>query len=72
MIKCFGKIYFENPFTPASLSTKSIDSFAMCSSSRECFLIDKEKMNKINDYCKLNNISCYHFFMSVFHYILGK
>ena len=70
--KMFWENLFENPFTPASLSTKSIDSFAMCSSSRECFLIDKEKMNKINDYCKLNNISCYHFFMSVFSLYIGK
>ena len=29
-------------------------------------------MNKINDYCKLNNISCYHFFMSVFSLYIGK
>lgn len=70
--KMFWENLFENPFTPASLSIKSIDSFAMCSSSRECFLIDKEKMNKINDYCKLNNISCYHFFMSVFSLYIGK
>ena len=70
--KEFWESLFENSFTAAGLSTKSLDSSTMCSSSRECFLVEKEKMNKINDYCKLNNISCYHFFMSLFSLYIGK
>lgn len=70
--KTFWENLFENPFVSASLSTKSFDSSSMYSSSRESFLIEKEKMNKINDYCKLNNISCYHFFMSIFSLYIGK
>ena len=39
----FWENLFENSFTSASLSTKSLDSSTMYSSSRECFLINKEK-----------------------------
>ena len=70
--KSFWENLFEKPFSSASLSTNSIDSASLCSSSRECFSISKEEMEQINQYCKSINISCYHFFMSVFSLYIGK
>ena len=70
--KVFWENLFENSFTSASLTTKSVDSSMIFSSSRECFTISNEEMNKINNYCRLNNISNYHFFMSVYSLYIGK
>ena len=70
--KVFWENLFENSFTSASLTTKSVDSSMIFSSSRECFTISNEEMNKINNYCRLNNVSNYHFFMSVYSLYIGK
>ena len=70
--KAYWEGLFNSDFIAASLSTKTIDSSMIYSSSRKCFLIEKSKMNQINDYCSQNNISCYNFFMSLFCLYIGK
>ena len=43
-----------------------------CAGSREKFIIPKEQINSIKDFCTKNKISVYNFFMSAYSLYLGR
>jgi len=70
--KLYWESVFSSPATSASLSTTSTDGSNLCTSSREIFTMKKEEISQINEICKQNNISIYHFFLTIFSLYIGK
>lgn len=72
------KKYWEEIFSSfpdiASLSTKNITPASShdCSAGRELLIIEKEKVERINAYCKKYKFSPFNFFMSIFAVYIGK
>lgn len=53
-------------------SKTNIDNGLSCISKRLSFSFDKEYMDRINDFCKLNHISIFNFFMAVYSIYIAK
>lgn len=60
----------EQAIIPSSKTT--IDNGLSCVSKRLSFSFDKEYMNKINEFCKLNHISIFNFFMAIYSIYIAK
>ena len=72
------KAFWDNQFstipeiaTLPGTSTVS-NSESSCASQRKQFVINKDLINRISDFCKSNKISLYDFFMSVYAIYIGK
>lgn len=60
----------EQASIPGSISN-SKDDFS-CKAERSVFNIDTTLMDKINEFCKLNRVSVFNFFMAVYAIYIGK
>ena len=71
------KLYWEERFsTPSNIvsipSSKNYSDDFSCISNRKSFLISKNDLNQISNYCKNNSVSLFNFFMSVLATYLYK
>lgn len=60
----------EQATIPSSISTVQDD--FLPKANRKSFNIDTGMMEKINDYCKLNHVSVFNFFMGVYATYIGR
>lgn len=65
------------PSTISNSNFKNVDSNIAnttfsCEGKRNSFTIPKNIMDKITEYCKLNNISVFNFFMAVYSLYIGR
>ncbi|MCI8397713.1 MAG: AMP-binding protein [Clostridia bacterium] len=52
--------------------TKSSSNDLVCSAERSTFVLDKDLLNKISNFCVESRISIYNFFMAVFGIYIGR
>lgn len=60
----------EQATIPGSISELGND--FSCKAERRIFNIDNTMMDKINDFCKLNHVSVFNFFMAVYAVYIGR
>lgn len=74
------KAYWDNIFEtipepasiPSTISKNTTNTNFSCEGKRNSFTIPKNIMDKIAEYCKLNNISVFNFFMAVYSLYIGR